>query len=154
MTMLDERTDAATAAGEPLLRLEDVRTELRGGAAIVRAVDGVSFHIAPGETLGIVGESGCGKSMTAYSIMRLLPTSGRIAGGSIRFDGRELTALTLDEMRTIRGNDIGIVFQDPMTSLNPTMTIFNQVAEPLILHDKQPPGGIRACPFPPTREPR
>ena len=144
MTMLDEWTDAATATGEPLLRLEDVRTELRGGAAIVRAVDGVSFHIAPGETLGIVGESGCGKSMTAYSIMRLLPTSGRIAGGSIRFDGRELTALTLDEMRTIRGNDIGIVFQDPMTSLNPTMTIFNQVAEPLILHDKQPPGGIRA----------
>lgn len=128
----------------PLLRLEDVRTELEAGASIVRAVDGVSFHINPGETLGIVGESGCGKSMTAYSIMRLLPTGGRIATGSIQFNGRNLVDLSLDEMRKVRGNDIGIVFQDPMTSLNPTMTIFNQVAEPLRLHTQMDSEQIKA----------
>nr|WP_314257359.1 ABC transporter ATP-binding protein [uncultured Devosia sp.] len=134
----------APVAGKPLLRLEDVRTELQAGASIVRAVDGVSFHINPGETLGIVGESGCGKSMTAYSIMRLLPTGGRIASGSIQFNGKNLVDLSLDDMRKVRGNDIGIVFQDPMTSLNPTMTIFNQVAEPLLLHTQLDKEQIRA----------
>lgn len=127
----------------PLLRLEDVRTELQG-ASLVRAVDGVSFEIAPGETLGIVGESGCGKSMTAYSIMRLLPSGGRIASGRILFNGLDLTALSAEEMRRVRGNEIGIVFQDPMTSLNPTMTVFNQVAEPLRLHTQLPPAQIRS----------
>jgi peptide/nickel transport system ATP-binding protein len=120
----------------PLLRLEDLRTEIDGGASIVRPVDGVSFHISPGETLGIVGESGCGKSMTAYSIMGLLPTGGSIASGKITFQGRDISQLSSDQLRDIRGNEIGIVFQDPMTSLNPTMTIFNQVAEPLRLHRK------------------
>ncbi len=140
---LEGQPDMASG-GIPLLRLEDVRTELEAGAAIVRAVDGVSFHINPGETLGIVGESGCGKSMTAYSIMRLLPTGGKIASGSIQFNGKNLVDLTLDEMRKVRGNDIGIVFQDPMTSLNPTMTIFNQVAEPLRLHTQMDGEQIKA----------
>jgi peptide/nickel transport system ATP-binding protein len=128
---------------QPLLRLDDVRTELQAGASIIRAVDGVSFHVNPGETLGIVGESGCGKSMTAYSIMRLLPTGGRIASGSIEFDGKNLVELSLRDMRRVRGNDIGIVFQDPMTSLNPTMTVFNQVAEPLLLHTQLKGDAIR-----------
>ncbi|ODT80238.1 MAG: dipeptide ABC transporter ATP-binding protein [Pelagibacterium sp. SCN 64-44] len=148
---MDQRPQAVSGArpdpvngNAPLLRLEDVRTELQAGASIVRAVDGVSFHINPGETLGIVGESGCGKSMTAYSIMRLLPTGGRIASGSIQFNGKNLVDLSLDDMRKVRGNDIGIVFQDPMTSLNPTMTIFNQVAEPLRLHTQMGSEEIRA----------
>ena len=88
----------------------------------------------PGETLGIVGESGCGKTMTALSVMRLLPPGGQIAGGSVRLNGLEISALSESDLRNIRGNEIGMIFQDPLTSLNPTMTVGNQIAEAVILH--------------------
>jgi peptide/nickel transport system ATP-binding protein len=100
----------------------------------VHAVDGVSFHVDPGETLGIVGESGCGKTMTALSIMNLLPVGGHIVEGSIRLNGREISTLDDDAMRGIRGNEIGMIFQDPLTSLNPTMTVGRQIAEAVMLH--------------------
>ena len=117
-----------------LLELEDVHTNLSLKNGVVRAVDGVSFHIDAGETLGIVGESGSGKSMTALSIMRLLPSSGRIASGAIRFKGRDMTGLSEDEMEDIRGTEIAMIFQDPMTSLNPVYRTGWQVGEPLRIH--------------------
>jgi oligopeptide/dipeptide ABC transporter ATP-binding protein len=117
-----------------LLELDDVHTELRLKDGVVRAVDGVSFHIDAGETLGIVGESGSGKSMTALSIMQLLPRSGRIASGAIRFKGRDLTGLSEDEMEDIRGTEMAMIFQDPMTSLNPVYRTGWQVGEPLQIH--------------------
>src|SRR5215813_5901074 len=106
--------------------------KLREG--VVHAVDGVSFQLEPGETLGIVGESGCGKTMTALSIMNLLPTGGHIASGSIKLSGQDLTGLSDEQMRNIRGNEIGMIFQDPLTSLNPTMTVGRQIAEAVSLH--------------------
>ncbi|HEY2042800.1 MAG TPA: ABC transporter ATP-binding protein, partial [Jatrophihabitans sp.] len=117
-----------------LLEVRDLHTEIRRGHDLVRPVNGISFDVAPGETVGLVGESGCGKSMTGMSIMRLLPSGGRVASGSIRLQGRELTSLTGAEMRKVRGSEVGIVFQDPMTSLNPTMTIGKQIAEAVRLH--------------------
>jgi len=117
-----------------LLELDDVHTNLTLKAGVVRAVDGVSFHVDAGETLGIVGESGSGKSMTALSIMRLLPRSGRIDSGAIRFKGRELTGLSEDEMEKIRGTEMAMIFQDPMTSLNPVYRTGWQVGEPLQIH--------------------
>jgi oligopeptide/dipeptide ABC transporter ATP-binding protein len=118
----------------PLLQVQDLHVELEAGPVPVRPVDGVSFDIQPGETLGVVGESGCGKTMTAFSIIGLLPPNGRITGGSVVFDGQDLTRLSASELRRVRGDRIGMVFQDPMTALNPTMTLFDQVAEPLVLH--------------------
>ena len=118
----------------PLLEISDLRTEIRLKQGVVHAVDGVSIHVDPGETLGIVGESGCGKTMTALSVMRLLPTGGSIVGGSIKLDGLEISAISDDDMRRIRGNDIGMIFQDPLTSLNPTMTVGKQIAEAVRLH--------------------
>ena len=118
-----------------LLEVNDLVTEFDTDEGRVCAVDRVSFTVEPGQTLGIVGESGCGKSVTALSIMRLLPQPmGQITGGSIRFQGRELTALPLEEMEKIRGNDIGMVFQEPMTALNPVHTIGRQLTEVLLLH--------------------
>ena len=117
-----------------LLEVNDLRTQIRLRKAVVHAVDGLSFTVAHGETVGLVGESGCGKTMTGMSIMRLLPGRGYIAGGEINFDGTDLVQLSEGEMQHIRGNDIGMVFQDPMTSLNPTMTIGRQIAEPVRLH--------------------
>jgi peptide/nickel transport system ATP-binding protein len=117
-----------------LLEVENLRTHIRMRHSTVQAVDGVSLTIQPGETVGLVGESGCGKSMTGMSIMRLLPPSGHIVGGSIRLNGQELTTLSKDDMREIRGNEVAMVFQDPMTSLNPTMTIGDQIAEPVREH--------------------
>jgi peptide/nickel transport system ATP-binding protein len=117
-----------------LLEVEDLRTHIRMRHSTVQAVDGVSLTIGPGETVGLVGESGCGKSMTGMSIMRLLPPSGHIVTGSIRLNGQELTTLSMDQMREIRGNEVAMVFQDPMTSLNPTMTIGDQIAEPVREH--------------------
>jgi oligopeptide/dipeptide ABC transporter ATP-binding protein len=117
-----------------LLELDDVHTNLTLKAGVVRALDGVSFHIDAGETLGIVGESGSGKSMTALSIMRLLPSSGRIASGAIRFKGRDMIGLSEDEMEDIRGAEIAMIFQDPMTSLNPVYRTGWQVGEPLQIH--------------------
>ena len=101
----------------------------------MRAVDGISFDLAAGETLGIVGESGCGKSVTALSILRLIaPETGRIVGGSIAFDGQELTTLPIEAMRGIRGRRIAMIFQEPMTSLNPVLTIGTQIAESVVRH--------------------
>ena len=117
-----------------LLQIEDLRTEIQLKNGIVHAVDGVSFHVDEGETLGIVGESGCGKTMTALSIMGLLPNGGRIAGGSIKLADREITGLPPAEMRKIRGDDIGMIFQDPLSSLNPTHTVGTQIAEVVLLH--------------------
>ena len=100
----------------------------------MHAVDGVSLHVDEGETLGVVGESGCGKTMTALSIMQLLPNGGRIAGGSIKLAGKEVTELRPEELRKIRGDDIGMIFQDPLSSLNPTHTVGKQIAEAVLLH--------------------
>ena len=117
-----------------LLEVDDLKTRIRLRSGTVRAVDGLSFDIESGETVGIVGESGCGKTMAAMSIMRLLPRGGYIAEGAIRFLGRDLVGLTDTEIRKVRGNEIGMVFQDPMTSLNPTMTIGRQIAEAVSIH--------------------
>jgi peptide/nickel transport system ATP-binding protein len=117
-----------------LLEVAGLRTEIRTQSATVKAVRDVSFSIAPGETVGLVGESGCGKSMTGMSLMRLLPPGGRIAAGSVNLAGRDLTTLSESDMRRIRGNDVAMIFQDPMTSLNPTMTVGDQIAEPAIIH--------------------
>jgi oligopeptide/dipeptide ABC transporter ATP-binding protein len=118
----------------PLLQINDLRTEIRLRTGVVKAVDGVSFRVARGETVGLVGESGCGKTMTASSIMRLLPPRGYIAGGQILFNGRDLVSLRVSELRRVRGGEIGMVFQDPMTSLNPTKTVGRQIAETVRLH--------------------
>jgi peptide/nickel transport system ATP-binding protein len=117
-----------------LLELEDLQTRIRLRSGTVHAVDGLSLELDAGETLGVVGESGCGKTMAAMSIVRLLPKGGYIAGGEIRLNGRDLVKLPSAELRRIRGNEIGMVFQDPMTSLNPTMTIGRQIAEVVLTH--------------------
>jgi oligopeptide/dipeptide ABC transporter ATP-binding protein len=118
-----------------LLEVKNLKTYFDTDAGTVKAVDGVSFSVESGETLGIVGESGCGKSVTSLSIMGLLPRpAGRIAGGRIIFDGKDLTTLSEEEMQKIRGNDISMIFQEPMTSLNPVFTIGEQIMEPLRLH--------------------
>ena len=118
----------------PLLEIEELRTEIRLRSATVHALDGVSLTVEAGECLGIVGESGCGKTMTALSVMQLLPPGGHITGGRITLAGTEISALGDDAMRHVRGNEIGMIFQDPMTSLNPTMTIGDQIAETVLLH--------------------
>jgi len=119
----------------PLLSVRDLQTYFFTEDGTTRAVDGVSFDVFPGETLGIVGESGCGKSVTALSIMRLLPPSiGRTVGGSVSFEGKDLLALGEAEMRAIRGNRIAMIFQEPMTSLNPVLTIGHQIAESVRIH--------------------
>jgi peptide/nickel transport system ATP-binding protein len=121
--------------GQPLLRVENLKTHFHTRDGIVRAVDGVSFDVKPGETLAIVGESGCGKSVTSMSILRLLPMPpARIVDGRIEFDGRNLLELTEPQMREVRGNAISMIFQEPMTSLNPVLTIGRQIAEALVLH--------------------
>jgi oligopeptide/dipeptide ABC transporter ATP-binding protein len=117
-----------------LLEVEDLRTYFKTRAGEVHAVDGVSFSVERGKTLGIVGESGCGKSVTALSIMGLLPPSGRIVNGSIRFEGRELTTMSQRELEDIRGRQIAMIFQDPMTSLNPTLKIGTQIMETMQRH--------------------
>jgi peptide/nickel transport system ATP-binding protein len=119
---------------EPLLVVENLQTHFRTPDGINRAVDGVSFHVNAGETVAIVGESGCGKSVTSMSILRLIPEPpGKIAG-SIRFQGRDLLTLSEPEMRDIRGNEISMIFQEPMTSLNPVLNIGRQIGETLRLH--------------------
>jgi oligopeptide transport system ATP-binding protein len=118
----------------PLLEVRDLHTYFPTTGGVVKAVEGVSFEIHPGEILGVVGESGCGKSITALSIMRLLPPPGRIVQGSIRFDGQELTELSESKLQKLRGDRIGMIFQDPMSSLNPVYRVGWQVAEPFRLH--------------------
>jgi peptide/nickel transport system ATP-binding protein len=119
----------------PILTVDALQTHFFTEDGVTRAVDGVSFTVDPGETLGIVGESGCGKSVTALSILGLLPQKiGRVVGGSIRFEDRELLGLSEAAMREIRGNRIAMIFQEPMTSLNPVHTIGNQIAEAVQIH--------------------
>jgi peptide/nickel transport system ATP-binding protein len=123
------------AAAKPLLEIQDLRTYFFTRDGIVRAVDGVSLGVKRGETLGVVGESGCGKSVTSLSILRLIPEPpGRIVSGSIRFEGVDLLKLSEAEMRGIRGNEISMIFQEPMTSLNPVLTVSRQISETLMLH--------------------
>jgi oligopeptide/dipeptide ABC transporter ATP-binding protein len=118
-----------------LLQLQDIRTYFPTQDGIVKAVDGVSLSIRHGETLGVVGESGCGKSITALSIMRLIERPGRVVSGSIRLGDRDLLALSDDEMRDVRGKTIAMIFQEPMTSLNPVFTCGSQIAEAVALHE-------------------
>jgi peptide/nickel transport system ATP-binding protein len=123
----------------PVLAVSDLRTHFHTRDGVVKAVDGVSLALERGETLGVVGESGCGKSVTALSIMRLVPpAAGRIVAGSIRFDGTELLTLKPRAMRAIRGNRISMIFQEPMTSLNPVMTVGRQISESVALHQQLP----------------
>jgi peptide/nickel transport system ATP-binding protein len=127
-----ERPDAL-----PLLTVEDLRTHFFTRRGVVKAVDGVSFSVAAGETLAIVGESGCGKSVTALSLMRLVPDPpGRIVGGTVKLADVDLLALDEAAMRDVRGKDVAMIFQEPMTSLNPVLTIGSQIAEILLLHER------------------
>ncbi len=121
-------------AGEPLLSVAELVTVFATARGVVLAANGVSFDIAPGETVGLVGESGSGKSVTCRSILRLVPAPGQVVSGSIRFDGRELLDLPLKEMAAFRGKEISMIFQDPMASLNPVFTVGEQIAEPLRIH--------------------
>ncbi|MDB4958875.1 MAG: oligopeptide/dipeptide transporter, ATPase subunit [Myxococcales bacterium] len=124
--------------GVPLLEIRDLVTEFRTEHGMVRAVDGVSFEISPRGTLGVVGESGSGKSVTALSIMRLIASPpGKISGGSITYAGKDLLVLPPEQMRAIRGNRIAMIFQEPMTSLNPVFTVGDQVGEAVRLHQKK-----------------
>ncbi|HEU4751514.1 MAG TPA: ABC transporter ATP-binding protein, partial [Armatimonadota bacterium] len=119
---------------EPLLSVRNLQTQFFTDDGVVKAVDDVSFDLAMCETLGVVGESGSGKSVTALSILRLVSRPGKIVGGQIRFKGRDLLALSEAEMRRIRGNDISMIFQEPMTSLDPLYTVGDQIREALSLH--------------------
>ncbi len=132
-------------APAPLLEIKNLRTYFSVRGRTAKAVDDVSLSILPGQTLGLVGESGCGKSVTAHSIMRLIPTPpGRIAGGEIRFEGQDLVKLSEARMRRIRGNRISMIFQEPMTSLNPTYPVGDQVEEVIRLHAKLSRAAARA----------
>jgi oligopeptide/dipeptide ABC transporter ATP-binding protein len=120
-----------------LLEVDNLQTHFFTPGGVIRAVNGVSYHLKPGETLGVVGESGCGKSVTALSILRLVSSPpGRIVGGAIRFEGRDLLDLSEREMEQIRGNDISMIFQEPMTSLNPIYTVGKQIGEAIALHQR------------------
>ncbi|HEY6585404.1 MAG TPA: ABC transporter ATP-binding protein [Gaiellaceae bacterium] len=122
------------AARRPLLSVEGLAVQFWTARGTIYAVNGVSFDISPGETLGIVGESGCGKSVTSLALLGILPRAGRAVAGSAMFDGQDLLQLSDDDLRTIRGKEIAMIFQDPMTSLNPVLTIGSQIREPLETH--------------------
>ncbi len=131
------RDDNLEPQVQPLLEVKQLRTSFFTEEGELRAVDGVSFAVEPGKLMGLVGESGSGKTVTALSIMRLLPEGARVMGGSIRFDGRDLGELSEPEMREIRGAKIAMIFQEPMTSLNPVFTIGSQIGEAIRLHQKK-----------------
>jgi len=121
---------------QPLLELDNLQTYFFTDIGTARAVDGVSYEIYPGETVGVVGESGCGKSVTALSIMGLIPQPpGKIVGGAIRYRGQDLTKFTDRQLRKVRGNEIAMIFQEPMTSLNPVYTVGNQIMEAILVHE-------------------
>jgi oligopeptide/dipeptide ABC transporter ATP-binding protein len=125
-----------TGSGERLLEVRNLKTYFFSEEGVVRAVDGVDLHVDRGETLGVIGESGCGKSVTALSIMRLVPQPpGRIVEGEILYEGRDIVTMPNRELRRIRGKEMSMVFQDPMTSLNPVFTCGDQIAEALMLHE-------------------
>jgi peptide/nickel transport system ATP-binding protein len=127
----------STAARDAILEIDDLKVWFANRDGITRAVDGVSFDLLRGETLGIVGESGCGKSVTAMTMLQLIPSPPSvIAGGAIRYNGADLLQFDEERMRTIRGNEISMIFQDPMTSLNPVLTVGEQIAETAVLHQK------------------
>jgi peptide/nickel transport system ATP-binding protein len=128
-----------------LLELDNLQTTFRTREGDVHAVRGVSFQVQPGELVGIVGESGCGKSVTCKSIIQLLGANGRIAGGSIRFQNDDLAQKTPEQMRAIRGNEIAMIFQDPMTALNPVLTIGRQMSEILVRNKKLPKKAANAA---------
>src|SRR5689334_16016624 len=137
---------APAAALSPwLLEVEDLHVHFVTTRGVVRAVEGISYKVRSGETVALVGESGCGKSVSSLAIMRLLATpAGRVVGGRILFQGRNLLDLTEDEMREIRGRDIAMIFQEPMTSLNPVLTIGFQIMEPLLIHLRMTEAQARA----------
>jgi peptide/nickel transport system ATP-binding protein len=126
-------------SGEPLLTVEDLRTELLTPDGSVRAVNGVDLTINRGEMVGVVGESGCGKTMLALSILRLVPAPGRVTSGRIRFEGTDVLALDREQLRRMRGASVAMSFQDPMRALNALMTIRSQVEETITAHDRFPP---------------
>jgi oligopeptide transport system ATP-binding protein len=127
--------DGELSPGQPLIEVKNLKTQFFTQDGVVKAVDDVSFYIMPGETLGIVGESGSGKSMTGLSIMRLIPSPpGKIVNGEVNFAGTDVLKMSEEQVRSIRGNDIAMIFQDPMTSLNPVLTINRQISEALQLH--------------------
>ena len=119
---------------DPLLDVRNLRTEFPTGDGVVHAVNGISFTVMPGEAVGLVGESGCGKSITALSVLNLVPRPGRVVGGEVVFEGKDLRKFNDDQIRRIRGNEIAMIFQDPMTSLNPVLSVRTQLTEPLMLH--------------------
>ncbi len=122
---------------KPILEVKGLKTHFSTKRGVSKAVDGIDFSLYKGETLGIVGESGCGKSITSLSILRLIPSPpGKIAGGQVLFKGRDLVQISEDEMRKVRGNEISMIFQEPMTSLNPVLPVGEQIAEALRLHQK------------------
>ena len=121
-------------AREPLLSVDDLKVEFWTSRGTIYAVNGISFEIAPGETLGIVGESGCGKSVTSLAILGILARAGRVTSGTAMFEGRDLLKLSDEELRGVRGREIAMIFQDPMTSLNPVLTIGRQIREVLETH--------------------
>ena len=128
---------------QTLLQVEDLHTQFFTSRGVVRAVDGVSLHIDQGETLGVVGESGCGKTMTALSILRLLPDPGRITSGRILFRGQDVTKMDDEAIREFRGNDVSMIFQDPMTSMNPVTKVGPQIEEAMTAHDRFQPEQAR-----------
>ena len=132
-----------TERGAPLLDVRDLHTHFETDEGVGRAVDGVSFTVETGRTLGILGESGCGKSVTALSILRLVSPPGRVVSGAILYRGKDLLRLTEREMRAVRGAEIAMVFQEPMTSLNPVFTVGNQIGEVVRLHQRLDRSGVR-----------
>ncbi len=125
------------AVAEPLLSVRNLVTEFRTDEGVLRAVDDVSFDIPAGGTLGVVGESGCGKSVTSLSILRLIQPPGRVASGEVVFEGRDLLKVSEEEMRKVRGARIAMIFQEPMSSLNPVYTVGDQIIESVVLHQKR-----------------
>src|ERR1700735_4004780 len=128
----------------PALRIDGLSTDIQLASAVVHAVGDVSLSIDPGETLGLVGESGCGKSMLRPSVMQLLPAGGRIVQGTIQLDGEDLVGLGDAKMRDLRGNEVAMIFQDSLTSLNPTMSVGDQIPEPLRRHRSMSRSAARA----------